>query len=389
MEVVRLNELGKLYRESYLELMDYCFNPDTRDYFEKEFDEITPDKGVILGMLEGESLASTVTVIQKEMTLNHEIVKMGGIACVASSAYHRSGGMVSQLMKESLRWMVEQNIVFSLLAPFKYEFYEKFGWKLCLESLETKFSIQNLKSFQNKGRYHPLQEGNLIDINDFYHRVISGYNGSCVRTLRDFKKKFDAKNHGRGVIYQNNEGQLEGYLFYKLSPEESKLTINELLFTTPDALASLLQFVYLHEAQVKEVVIWNYAKDLLMHRLKNPSAEWSLNPGMMGRIVQVEQALKSYSFIGSGNFVIKVNDALCEWNHQTFELEVQDGKVQSIKISKSTPQLEIDIKELSQLVMGYRHLFDLIELGEVKIFDEKVLKYFPNQIAKCALYDFF
>ncbi|MGL4335786.1 MAG: GNAT family N-acetyltransferase [Turicibacter sp.] len=390
MKIEKLNIEGNTYKEAYLDLMSYCFNPSGREYFEGEFVETTPDLGTILGIVDTDgAIASSVTILNKEIYLGGQAVKMGGIACVASMGHHRSGGVVSRLMKESLKIMNEQNMVFSMLGPFKYEFYEKFGYKLCFEKYECKVPIEQLKSFKNTGTYQVLNDKSLAEIKEFHQAVCVDYNGCCLRTDRDWNRSFNQKENVRGIIYRNPTGVVEGYMVYKISPDEKEFNVNELIFTTPQAVNSLLSFIYLHEAQTKQVNIQSHAKDYMMDRLKNPSVEWEIHPGMMGRIVNVSRALTHYQMTGTGSVVINVSDKQCEWNHHSYQIDILEGVVVGVSVTDACPQLEIDILELTQLVMGYRTLLELVNLGTVSLLDESILNHFKVLKSNIALYDFF
>jgi predicted acetyltransferase len=78
-------------------------------------------------LLEDEQMASKLTIHPMEIWLAGKIMPMGGIAGVASWPEYRRKGHIKALMKQSLEVMREQGQYVSMLHPFSFSFYRKYG----------------------------------------------------------------------------------------------------------------------------------------------------------------------------------------------------------------------------------------------------------------------
>lgn len=390
MQIKILNNEGNKYKDAYIGLMTYCFRMCTEESFQKDWENTSIEEGAIFGSLdEEEVLASSITVLHKSIFVNGKKAAMGGIGAVTTAGQYRSGGVCSNLIKESLKYMKEKEMVFSMLAPFSYPFYQKFGWKCCYEAYITEIPMLELRAFKNKGKFEPITAKTKEDIAVFYDKMAQKYNGTGVRTDKDWEKALATKEGGYGVVYKNGDGTIEGYMLYKIMHHTLEFNIKEILFATQAAATSLLNFAYAHEAQANKVVIRTFALAQLLDILPNPRLKCTLEPGMMGRIIDVLKAMYYYDFNGCGNIIIKINDDTCEWNNKTFKVEFTHNEVTNVVETKEQAQLEIDIRELTQLILGFRTLQELKELERVKVLDEKVSTYFKPTRSKSALYDFF
>lgn len=112
-------------------IISYCFHLQIAD-FDKRIQkfESYPDDAM-LGYFEDEILCAEMVLLPLEAYIAGKPLPMGGIACVASLPEIRKGGATSKLLNRSLEIMYERGIPISLLAPFSYDYYYKFGYENC------------------------------------------------------------------------------------------------------------------------------------------------------------------------------------------------------------------------------------------------------------------
>ena len=111
---------------------------------------------------------------------------------------------------------------------------------------------------------------------------------------------------------------------------------------------------------------------------------------MMGRIVNVVKALECYNFIKEGTFIIQVEDDICEWNNGYFKVTIKANQVEVQQV-QAKPNLKIDIRELMQLIIGFKTLKDIDKVEAVEWYQNKehIMELFKATRSEVALYDYF
>ena len=180
-KTVKINEDKATYEQRFIDLMTYCFKMCTAEDFKEDWKRSTPGKETVLGALDEETLASCISIPYRTMYVDGKPLKMAGLGGVTTASTYRSGGICSNLIKEGLKVMHEEGAVYSMLAPFSYEFYEKLGWKWCYNNIIYSFEIERLKKFKNEGRIEYVNTTTMKELNMFYETYIQKLNGACTR----------------------------------------------------------------------------------------------------------------------------------------------------------------------------------------------------------------
>ncbi len=390
MRLVELNKEKELYEKRFIDLMCYCFKMCTEEDFRLDWLLSTPDRETILGLLDEEVLASCITIPYKTIYIEGKPVSMAGVGGVTTASTYRSGGVCSRLIQEGLKVMYEKGAVFSMLAPFSYEFYQKLGWKWCYNNMQYVFEVDRLKRFKNEGHISYVTAKNEQELKDFYEAYIKQLNGSCIRDDVQWGKRTSKKLDHYTVLYRNDQGQVEGYMIYKIVHEKLQLEVVEMQYTSMKALRSFFNYIYVHNAQVTTVSIEAKEHDLILDVLPNPRCEAKLISYMMGRIVNVVKALECYNFIKEGTFIIQVEDDICEWNNGYFKVTIKANQVEVQQVQEK-PDFKIDVRELMQLIIGFKTLKDIDKVKAVEWYQNKehIMELFKATRSEVALYDYF
>lgn len=390
MNLVELNKDKGLYEERFVDLMCYCFKMCKKEDFKADWKMSAPERETVLGMLDGDTLASCITIPYRKVYLDGQCIPMAGLGGVTTASTYRSGGVCSNLIKEGLKVMYDKGAVFSMLAPFSYEFYQKLGWKWCYNNISYEFEIERLKRFKNLGDITYLTEETKRELQSFYETYIQSLNGSCLREEYHWKKRISKQLDHYTILYRNNEGQVEGYMIYKINHQALVFEIVELQYTTMSCLRSFFNYIGTHSAQVTKVNIAAKEHDIILDILPNPRCQVLVNSYMMGRIINVVKALETYKFAQDGVFVIDVKDDICEWNTGHFKVTISEGLATVEKVEEE-PDFTIDIRELMQVIIGFKTMQDVDHLETITWIKhkEEVLKYFKGNKGKVALYDYF
>ena len=368
---MKITFLTERHREDLRRLHSYCFNlPEGEDWFE-------PDN--YIGAFDGQRLVSSVKINPFEIFFCGRPVKMGGIGAVATLPEYRRRNLAAALLEEALAVMRDRGDIFSLLGPFSYRFYRKFGWELAFHRWEYTVSVEDFAGFgRGAGRFLPLTVADLPRMKTVYENYVAEYNGALKRSenwWRYLLKKLEKQGyHFYG--YENDRGELEGYLFYQFN--NGKILVHEMIYLSPPVREEIFRFFSLHGAQA-ETVVWRApAGDASLLLLPEPPANCRLVSGMMARVVDVKSALEHLTFPldRTAAFSLKVDDPHANCHHyRCFRVQIAEGKatVEEGPGNGEEPDLYCPIQGFSQLVLGYIGIKEAVELGKVILRDEKRL----------------
>ncbi|MEG0708322.1 MAG: GNAT family N-acetyltransferase [Cellulosilyticaceae bacterium] len=389
MEIKLLNDGTSTYKDRFIDLQKYCFQNCERSFIASQWDALSQDIGHAFGILDDEFLASSLTISNYTISFYGHLVSMGGIGGVSTASTYRSKGVCSKLLKHSLEYMNDQGIVFSALAPFMYEFYEKFGYKWCYNQAIYDLKIEHLKNFRSEGALLPIDTSNTCMLYQLYEKLILPYNGMCSRTPSMWEEKLVTDTYA--VISQSAMGTPTGYMLYTINSDKLCFEVKEMITESYDALESFFAFIYAHNAQVHTVKLMCLPNTNILDILPHPRCDYHIQSGMMGRIINVQKALSYYPFKHAGAFVLKAIDSLCPWNNGCFKITINQAHEVLVEKIDTLPDFEIDIKDLSQLIFGFRTFDSLLNLGRIYLIDQDFtyFSYFNSQPHPIGLYDSF
>jgi len=367
------------YVEEFISLLNYCFGVKEEEVkFELEC-LFGKDESVILGAIDQELLQGALVINDFNIFWHGMNVKMGGIGGVSTFPEAREKHVVAKLIGEALKIMYDDHQVFSLLAPFSYAFYRKYGWEWGTSRKVLEINISDLSHFKS-GNYlvRPISQECIDQIKEVYETHYSNYNGPNKRTNLRWEILF--KQSKRNDIYSygvyDDQDRLCGYIFYKV--EDKTMRIIEMGYTSLSVKKQLLRFMYVHRAQVDKIVMTVPENDNTMLLLNNQAQDVKLYSGMMVRVVDVKRLLEIYPYKKTMDldFSISIKDEYASWNNKIFsvsknvkEIKVDEGVIDQADISCS-------IQVFSQIAFGFLSFKEADELGfitcENKLLLEKI-----------------
>ncbi|WP_066052855.1 GNAT family N-acetyltransferase [Robertmurraya korlensis] len=323
----------------------------------------------ILAIKDGEKLLAKLHIIPFSIYIKEKIFHMGGIAGVSTYPEYRRHGYVKQLITEALRHMNQQQQYISFLHPFDIHFYRRFGWEIFADNKKVtveKKDFVMLPSTHGKV-IRDIAENERVHIEKVYKAYAASHSGMLVRTQDWWNDHVYCEDNI--ACYMNERGEYEGYLVYSVKNKE--MEVIEIITKTHQAAVGLWNFICQHDSMIEKVVITTSTYDLFPFYLKQPKQKIDVQPYFMGRIVNVEEFLKSYSFLPTSEKVfIHVNDEYCKWNIGTYLLT--DDSITAYKIKEDSvcthpPKvgLQIGIGALTTILLGYKTVRDLYNLGEI------------------------
>ncbi len=181
------------------------------------------------------------------------------------------------------------------------------------------------------------------------------------------------------VYHDPQTDQPEGYLTFRYPENGDAGQVGELVANTSAAYRGLLSVLHYYGTQVQKVEFSAPNDDPLPVIAMQDDLTVEVVPLLMGRIVDVAPAFAALTpeHTMAGRVVLQVSDASCDWNHQTFALTAEAGRV-TFGPTQKAPGVSLDIQALSQAYWGQPSLDLLRAAGRLTVTDEaqyQVLSY--------------
>lgn len=341
------------------ELAAYAFNSETTDSRKQRFNWIT-ERSACYGSFDGNQLTSQLLATPLVVNFHGVEYKMGGIGCVSSYPEYRGQGGITALMKKMLEDLAKEKTALSYLAPFSYPFYRRYGYEQIFEQIEYTVEPRNWPNIRAvTGRVRRLDWTQAKEIiQSIYSQAAEVQRGGLKREDWWQEYKFALGKEHQFAIYENEQGQAEGYLVYQTNVE--RFTIVEWQSLSKDGYSALARFVGSHSGATHQFYFKKgFAGEDLSWLLPSPLLEMQLKPYMMGRIVDLQTFISAYPFQvrdAEKVFYLDVSDEFGPWNEGVWKLKVVHGQAEISKVDASGNGdiLTASIQSWTQLFMGYR-----------------------------------
>ncbi|MGM0123720.1 hypothetical protein IGI37_001093 [Enterococcus sp. AZ194] len=385
-----MNEAKKLTDEYIPQMFDlaaYAFNFQEFEQSRKRFD-VLAKHSFNYGDLDGKTLTSQVMATPFTINFHGQSYSMAGVGFVASYPEYRGQGGINRTMTHLLNDLNEQKIDLSYLAPFSYPFYRRYGYELLFERMMYKLpssewpNVGKVPGKMRRVNYEEIKE-NLLAI---YQAMPVHHRGGLKRDEWWLTYKFAMKPGKKFAQYETENGEIEGYIVYRL--EGGSYIIDELGYLNDTAFRALIGFIGSHSGAFQEFQYESaYSGSNLNYLLPSARLTMTLRPEMMGRIINMERFLKKYPFKQgkATEFYLKVTeDPFAQWNEGTYHVQISDdGKTQVVKLSldADVPAINGDIQAITQLLFGYRKADELVFHNRI-VGDEAALATISNYVVE-------
>ena len=285
-------------------------------------------------------------------------VKTLAFSGVATPLHLRRHGYVRELFQEALDWGIAQGAIVSVLHPFSFSYYQKFGYGKVSDHLIVRTPIRMLDFVPrccNLVKMDSTDEG--------WQEVYKVHNKFCQnRTLMMLRD--DPIFYGKRTVYLYYEnGEPTGYIAYSTEKtlhinhyEDGVMYVNEIAYLTPQALNALLGFIRMFEGELDDVEFANLTMcpeiDLLLRH--NTHTRYRLLPDLMVRVLDTEKLFLSHKYPKQpGSFRIHVTDPLPTAGG-SFCVEYGNDKVNVTRLQEDAQvDLTVDASTFARLVYGY------------------------------------
>ena len=395
------------HRDAFGRVTRYAFEPEAGPDFDDASSGETPDIYERRGLYDAESadgaeapgsdtpgseasgsevLLAVCGVYRLTARVRGEWHPLGGVATVASPPERRREGHVAQLLDAVHGEFRERGIPFAALWPFEYGFYRRFGYAAADAYAVAAVPPGELAAVagERRGSFRRLTPDEYERI-DEVHREWATEGLAVRRTEGWWRHRLFSTWSGDRYVYGwfDEDDDLRGYLAYRIEDEGDAdgeslavtgktMRVVELAAGDVTARRQLLRFCRNHDSQVERVRIVGREWRRLLERLSDPSsADVTLRPGPMVRVVDLRAAVESLAFPNDaeGRFAVAVDDDRCPWNDGTFAIEVGGGSA-TCEATDASADLRSGVGSLSLALTGVRGVSRLRRDGDLAVRSE-------------------
>lgn len=386
--------------EQSMKLSSFAFQyPLSTEQLEDRREGFLTSHDYRIGIFDNDNLCAQATLLHLNVYVNGELLSMGGIAGVSTWPEHRRHGYVAQMLQALLVTMKENGQTISMLHPFSFSFYRKFGWESYIEYKKYEISSDHLPALRNKfGTKQPGAVKRLEDwqpLAEIYDRYAKQYNGMLKRSDSWWKERISTRKPGIYAGSYNDQQQLTGYIIYEVV--NRVMTIHEFIALTAQSEHQLLTYIAQHDSMIESVTWTAPANDCFAYGLDNPRIKQEIIPYFMARIVDVEHFVAQYCFNPSDHdeeFTLCIKDEHAPWNDGSFSLRIASSGKATLTMDErkdvDSPKLEMSIGTLTAWLLNYQK-YDVLQGFDQLVGDEQTMKRLQKRIGERITYltDFF
>jgi predicted acetyltransferase len=309
-------------------------------------------------------IVSCLTVYPTYVFVGASRVPMGGIGNVATLPSERNRGHAGALMRHTIRLLREWGLCTSILFPYSFAYYRKFGYELGGNHCHFWSRPAHIPAFAESRHCRLASKDDLSQVQELYENYCSIRSCALVRPPERWEH-FLANNGTRSVVFDHDA--ISGYLLCKEEIDSHGLRVlrvHEIVSSGPDSSRGLIG--YLGRFQGDTVEWSTTVTDLAgmgllcsvapLREGHKPRGIATARPMFQFRVVDVLEAMKSripdLKWL-DGELSLVIRDEICPDNAEPIAIGCRDGTVQIMQGHRTHFCLEADIRVFSQLYCGY------------------------------------
>ena len=322
---------------------------------------------------ESGNMISSMIAEPAHILINDKPVKVCLIIAVTSLPEARNAGGVRKIFDAIHPYMKKEGMVFSLLHPFSFEYYRKFGYEHNYVKYRADFQISGLSRY-------PYPTGMRVcnsweELAKIYDKFTRGKSMAMIRGEKEWKKLLQGDPHKtKDFVYIHSDG----YIIYRAESRDKHglMNIKEIAWTSKQGLEAILGFIYGMRSEYSEVS-WHLPGGPDIFSLVSEAFDVKINIEslVMTRVLDIPAALELCTApSGKSSVVISVT------YHDVYQVSWADSKIKAEKTSLA-PNMEVDITTLAQLTTGYMNPEQALYRPDVTIHSkmEELTALFPKK----------
>jgi len=324
------------------------------------------------GLWDGLGMQATCQMYDVSLSFGSGVILpatvISSISCAPAARGRGYGGAV---LKYMLGHMREAGQVLTILSPFNYAYYRKFGWDWIKVSRTYRVLSRVLPVGPETDHVRAATSADRSDIKATYEQFSSRYRGMAVRDEAEWNLILSSNKVRVSYVYVFEiDDMIEGYLVVREGgPDETYLP--EFITVTPRALRGLLGLLRRLETQTNLFYWYAPENDGLWSHFLHREIYTNVWVDFQGRVVDLAaslQFLKPDPTI-SGSLTLHIEDSCAPWNQGIWDLSFANGVV-AVRSTTKEAQVSMDIQAFSQAFFGGLPLTSLREQRRVEVASE-------------------
>lgn len=372
--IIRQLRNNEKYKRDMLFAAAFGMNADIEQSKKEEMELV--DEFFIGAFLDDDDtlMAQVAVIIYKSMYYGH-VMKAAGIAGVSTLPEYRRNGCVREIFnyifdkKNKYEWDT------SLLYPFSFRYYRKFGYERILQhkTFKVPFSAIVQVPRNDNGVLYKSKE-QLPVLLELYNTYAKQYNAFF---CRDDGKHFCETpfKTGKYTYLWVCDGKARAYATG--SADGRTLSVSEIVWLDKEAFIGMIGFLRMYEGQFDDISFTTLDKnnpiDLLLDCDRSNS--FGLYDGAMGRVVDIKKCLSLYPFpkntLKEESLVIEVTGDFIKENNGFYSIKYGNGATVVSHKKAGKADMTISITSLSRLLFGDVEQGNITYLPETFIHGKK------------------
>jgi len=368
-------------RDQYIDLIKFAFHmPESgrQRYFTEASD--FPHS---LGAWDGDHLACGMWYWAYEMRVRDVLVPMAGVAAVATYPEYRNLGLVRHLIGRLQEIMRTEGRPVSVLAPFKWSYYQDLGWAHTFDVLRLKFEPPKVGRFPSSSCTVREVDGpaEWQSFEMLSSRYGQRYNGPVCRDEQYWRRRYlehpdvpckaylVERDHEPCGFIIGRFAQAEG------ESEPSHYRVTQAVWTDGETQQAIFRFLHGFREHAKFIRMDVPPDTQIVDLFADPMFEAKLEPKMMTKVIDIKGALERVVYDSDLNesVLIEVDaDVTAPWTGGAWRLDWAGGGVSVESTNTAKGAARVSIQTLSQMYMGYRSVEDLVDAGTLQATPEQV-----------------
>lgn len=318
--------------------------------------------------------ASRLWIVEKTMRIGSVKIRFGGIAGVGTKQEHRMKGYASVVLDASTELMQDRGYDMGLLYGIK-NFYHRFGYGVVFPVSRLFAKTESLLRATSGLKVRAMKKVDGALVQKLYNRLNATRNATVVRpkgwTYFELSPHF--RKPGKAIVVEDAQGRIVGYATWVVNEEQ--FLASEIGGTSTEVFATLAKALgqRAKRAERDEVIFDLPAADPFIDFCVPYGCERRIvhtyNSDAMGRIIHLrplmDKLVPEFSRRLNDAGITKSDGVHIETGIGTVGLGISRGHVRVMDggaLRVTMPQLI-----LTQLVMGYRDIDDVIREDGVRV----------------------
>lgn len=228
---------------------------------------------------------------------------------------NRRGGNVRKMFDHAHAMAVEKGMAVSLLHPFSFAYYRKFGYEKVADHLIVRFPTRMIDFVPRRCNFVPYEKKMLSDLIEIYKGFSKGRN---LLLPRYDDSQYTREGRSTYVYYENQKPA--AYVTFSENKtldinhfKDTLLCVHEMVYTSPSALREIFSFLRMFEGEFDEIELFDCSLcgevDLLLRNYTHTT--YRRLPDLSARIINTQMMLEANSYPQKeGEFTVKVIDSM-------------------------------------------------------------------------------